>query len=163
MKIKDLKSLAKLKSMKMTRRIIRNRKLKAIENDKEDEPVVRKIEISGKKVSPVISEKIKSSLINEKDEEDNDANNDKSLDHLFMIYPLLLKINSLLGIIAIIVISIHNILAPTEIERGKFTRMYPAPAKLRVWEKSKSIIEFKGGLANQVPTYHLPLMSISQG
>ena len=73
------------------------------------------------------------------------------MDSLFKLYSLLFKIYSLLGIIAIIFISIHNILAPREIERGKFTRMYPIPAKIRVWEKSKSIIEFKGGLAKSGP------------
>ena len=82
------------------------------------------------------------------------------MNSIFNNYSLFLRIYVIIGIIAIIFISIQNLLAPIEIERGKNIRVYPAPPRIRVWEKSKFPTEFKGGLAE--PSPHVSVSSHGQ-
>ena len=96
MKVNDLKKLAKLKSMRMTRRMIRMRirKIKVNENTEDDD--------ADKKLPPAYNDKEKNNgkrdenlstneLPRKRKQNDND---DKSLDSLFKIYSLLFKIYS---------------------------------------------------------------------
>ena len=59
------------------------------------------------------------------------------MEYFHEYYSLFCAIYCLIGVTAIIILSINNTLAPAEIERGKFTSIYQTPAKFRVWEKSK--------------------------
>ena len=94
-------------------------------NDKE--------KVNGKKDDKFPVKNAKANKLRRKKKE----NETESMEYLYKNYSLLCTIYSLLGIIAIIILSVNNILVPAEIERGKFTSIYPSPAQFRIWEKSK--------------------------
>merc|ERR1712030_216755 len=90
-------------------------------------------------------------------------NEKESMEYLYKNYSLFCEIYSLLGIIAIIILSINNILTLAEIDRGKFTNSDPARYKSEpVSNNPKNLINDQGKILTDLDSVSNDQDNLSQ-